>query len=137
MAIGYLLSWTEFERGYGQRPDGYSLHASEEACDRYLKAFYDDRPKDGLTPDEYEEPDTQKPKAVEISAELALVLEKKTRESNGMRLGQSSLTLGKTAQGGLTAKLDEKLLARLMPEAEKIQLDKACAEGLPAPRRSI
>lgn len=37
MSHAYLLSWTEHERGWGQRPDGYSLHESPEECQRYLK----------------------------------------------------------------------------------------------------
>lgn len=46
--------WEESERGWGVRPDGYSLHPSEEARERYIQAYWDRMPAD--PPDEYERP---------------------------------------------------------------------------------
>jgi hypothetical protein len=50
----YRISWTESETGWGQRPDGYSLHISFTEASRYLKKTYDVLPEQ--TPDEYEFP---------------------------------------------------------------------------------
>lgn len=47
--------WEESERGWGTRPDGYSLHLSEDDRVRFIKAYWDGMP-DGV-PDEYERPD--------------------------------------------------------------------------------
>lgn len=44
--------WEEAERGMGSRPDGYSLHVSEEHRARFVKAYWDKQP-DGPAPDEY------------------------------------------------------------------------------------
>jgi hypothetical protein len=55
----YKIVWIESERGWGQRPDGYSLHASKEEADRYIAehwAFYEKR-YGTKTPDEYSYPD--------------------------------------------------------------------------------
>lgn len=30
------IDWIESERGWGQRPDGYSLHLNVEDCERYV-----------------------------------------------------------------------------------------------------
>jgi hypothetical protein len=49
-------SWTESESGWGQRPDGYSLHLNKEAHKAFVKAYWDSQPK-GPTPAEYSRPD--------------------------------------------------------------------------------
>ena len=57
-------SWTEFESGWGCRPDGYTLHLSKEHRDRYMESFYARQPKE--VPREYSQPDNNlKPTAVE------------------------------------------------------------------------
>lgn len=35
----YEVEWTEYERGWGQRPDGFSYHCTEEAARKYIKEF--------------------------------------------------------------------------------------------------
>lgn len=137
MPTAYVMSWTEFERGWGQRPDGVSLHASPEDFERYVKAFYDRRPKGGPVPDEYEQPDGAEPKAVEISAELETALRHAARESGGLRLGRGSLTMGKSAQGRPMAQMEAGLLARLLAEAEKAVLDEAAKGASPGPKRAM
>jgi hypothetical protein len=37
MFILYVQKWTESEAGWGQRPDGYSLHISRDERDRVAK----------------------------------------------------------------------------------------------------
>jgi len=46
--------WEESERGWGQRPDGYSLHLTEEDRVAYIKAYWEVMPSD--VPDEYSRP---------------------------------------------------------------------------------
>lgn len=49
-----IQKWEESERGWGTRPDGYSIHPSEEARSSYVKAYNDALPAEA--PDEYERP---------------------------------------------------------------------------------
>jgi transcription elongation factor Elf1 len=35
----YRIEWTEYERGWGQRHDSYSYHASKEIADNHLDAL--------------------------------------------------------------------------------------------------
>jgi hypothetical protein len=47
--------WLERERGWGQRPDGYSLHLSETDRKTYCKDYWDKMPDE--VPDEYSKED--------------------------------------------------------------------------------
>lgn len=47
--------WEESEAGWGTRPDGYSLHRSEEDRKRFVKAHWDGMP--ATPPSEYSRPD--------------------------------------------------------------------------------
>ena len=47
--------WEESERGWGTRPDGYSLHVSEDDRARFIKTYWDGMPAE--VPDEYSRPD--------------------------------------------------------------------------------
>ncbi len=49
-----VQKWFEFERGYGARPDGYSLHLSESDRTAYIRAYFDTMPKEA--PDVYSQP---------------------------------------------------------------------------------
>lgn len=46
--------WEESERGWGCRPDGYSLHISEEDRVDFIKAYWDKMP--AFAPSEYSRP---------------------------------------------------------------------------------
>lgn len=48
------MDWDESEAGWGVRPDGYSLHISEEDYNVYLKEYWKRMPKN--TPHEYSRP---------------------------------------------------------------------------------
>lgn len=51
--------WMESERGWGQRPDGYSLHRTAEDCKRFIKEYWSRMPprdQFGNPPDEYSFP---------------------------------------------------------------------------------
>lgn len=49
-----VQKWEESERGWGTRPDGYSIHPDQAALTRFVKAYWDKMPKE--TPDEYSRP---------------------------------------------------------------------------------
>lgn len=50
-----VQKWEESEAGWGQRPDGCSLHLSEEDRAAYVKAYWDRMPSSA--PSEYSRPD--------------------------------------------------------------------------------
>jgi hypothetical protein len=47
--------WEESERGWGTRPDGFSLHLSYGGLAAYIRRHWDSLPDEA--PDEYERPD--------------------------------------------------------------------------------
>lgn len=49
----FVLEGTEYERGWGQRPDGYVLFKDEEAADEYLRKIDQERRDAQFVPDEY------------------------------------------------------------------------------------
>lgn len=55
-----VQDWEESERGWGPRPDGFTLHLTLEACKAYReehwrrqKAYFDEHLGSGVTPEEY------------------------------------------------------------------------------------
>jgi len=50
-----VQKWEETERGWGTRPDGFSLHLSIESLTTYVKKYWDTMPD--KTPSEYSRPD--------------------------------------------------------------------------------
>lgn len=48
------MSWEESERGWGTRPDGYSIHKSVADCQQFVKEYWDKMPD--AVPDEYSRP---------------------------------------------------------------------------------
>ena len=38
------VGWEESERGWGTRPDGCSLHISEEDYHKFIRAYWDKQP---------------------------------------------------------------------------------------------
>lgn len=55
MPLAYLMTWTESERGWGQRPDGHSLHATKADWEAYLAKH--NAQKTTEVPDEYSFPE--------------------------------------------------------------------------------
>lgn len=51
-----LQWWVESERGWGVRPDGYSLHLGKQERDAYVRAYWAAQPP-GPAPDEYSRPE--------------------------------------------------------------------------------
>ncbi len=64
----FAMSWTEYERGWGQRPDGYTFHSSVEEFQRFLKEFYAKQP--AHVPDEYSKPNSNTPTVMMVSHSL-------------------------------------------------------------------
>lgn len=55
--FGYCVLWTESEQGWGQRPDGYSLHLSLDSVKK-MRADLTESRKGTSTPHEYDHPET-------------------------------------------------------------------------------
>jgi len=47
-----IEEWTEYERGWGQRPDGFSIHLTRKDYDEFIADYWSRQPK-GHVPDEY------------------------------------------------------------------------------------
>lgn len=67
-----IVHWVEFERGMGQRPDGFSIHSDVNECLKYVEEYWKRMPKD--TPDEYEAP-TSPPTPIVLSRTELEILE--------------------------------------------------------------
>ncbi len=61
--------WEESERGWGTRPDGFSLHFSLGCLERYIKKYWDGMPDEA--PDEYSRP-SGTPYEAEVSDQVFL-----------------------------------------------------------------
>lgn len=66
-----VMEWEESERGWGTRPDGYSIHISPEAYETWLAAYWARMPKE--TPDEYERPALRQPISLTLPSEHPVV----------------------------------------------------------------
>lgn len=75
-----VQKWEESERGWGTRPDGCSLHLTEEDRKKFLEEYWARQPKGGEVPDEYSRPDGTPYKA-QIDRET---FEKVQASSNGI-----------------------------------------------------
>jgi fructose-1,6-bisphosphatase/inositol monophosphatase family enzyme len=74
------LSWTESESGWGIRPDGCSLHKTENDAKLFVKEYWKRMPAE--TPDEYSFPDSE-PRTVQVSDKLYQRVEER---KHGIRL---------------------------------------------------
>lgn len=69
MPVAVRVCWTEYERGWGSRPDGVTLHRDEKEARRYIKDYWDRQPPavNGRAPDCYSAPG--QPELVRVSEE--------------------------------------------------------------------
>lgn len=84
------IEWTETEAGWGQRPDGYSLHKSPEAAAVYLKKIYDALP--ASIPEEYDYPSNgwrEPAEATPVEIDDRSVLAKAFGNSDSLRVFRS------------------------------------------------
>lgn len=88
-----LLGWTESEAGWGQRPDGYSVHPTREALKDYISEYWAAerrRNPSGETPHEYTRPDGDRGTMIVISGELRTDLNRALKEGkHGVRIWNS------------------------------------------------
>ena len=87
--MAYVMSWTESESGWGCRPDGYSLHVSQEAFQEYVKSHWEllKRLNGPGTPHEYDRPDADVVRLKPITKKAAKELEES--KSGSLRIWQS------------------------------------------------
>lgn len=78
-----MQPWIESERGWGQRPDGCSLHKTSKDLHQFCEDYWAKMPEQ--TPDEYSRPDGSS-RVIVISEELHNRLAK---SENGIRLWQN------------------------------------------------
>lgn len=64
----FAMSWTEYERGWGCRPDGFTFHSSVEEFQNFLREFLSHQPKQ--VPDEYSQADKDTPFVMMVSESL-------------------------------------------------------------------
>ncbi len=71
----YQVNWTEYERGWGQRPDGTTYHKTKELAEKYIQ-YYDNKYNSGTSvPDCYTR--AEPPVLVEVSKEIFDEVQKK------------------------------------------------------------
>ncbi len=90
--ITILETWTESESGWGNRPDGGSLHLTKDDYEKFVKMHWESEKKrnpSGNTPYEYTRQD-QNPKAVYVSDKLYNLLLKE-KKKHGIWLFQSEM----------------------------------------------
>jgi hypothetical protein len=59
MQAAIMVEWMESEAGWGQRPDGYSLHLSKDDAEKYIRDYWAGMPprdEHGRPPEVYERP---------------------------------------------------------------------------------
>lgn len=96
MPEALVQEWLETEAGWGHRPDGYSVHLSDEDRVKFCTAYWERMPardKSGRPPAEYSREDGD-PIWCEISDQLFAQLQKKKNEF-GIRLWRSEGTISK------------------------------------------
>ena len=72
----WVLEWEESERGWGCRPDGYSVHASKADCRNFVAAYWAGMPDrvNGEAPDEYSRPRRDEPTRLVVPADHGFAL---------------------------------------------------------------
>lgn len=67
------VMWTEYERGWGQRFDGYSFHINKDHAEEYIRNFLETtRLKDGAVSDYYVSP--EEPRIIEVDPLFAMLV---------------------------------------------------------------
>lgn len=88
MKAALLVTWSESERGWGQRPDGASLHLSQQDVKAYVRAYWEEEKRnnpDGGVPHEYSRPDVERGRLVLVDDALHQRL---AENQHGLRLWQ-------------------------------------------------
>jgi hypothetical protein len=65
----FVQNWEERERGWGSRPDGFTIHVDKEQLDKYVAWYHKTFNNKSAAPDEYTTTDGS-PIEIEVSDEL-------------------------------------------------------------------
>jgi hypothetical protein len=126
-----VTEWLETERGWGQRPDGYSLHLTLRDMKKYIQEYWDsmpDRGPGGEAPDEYSRPcGPENGVWCECSDELYQQVIAAAIAHNGLRVWENDGVIEKS-QTGLRTFVDRKT-----HERRKAQEKKDLTEAIPSP----
>jgi hypothetical protein len=79
------VEWIESERGWGQRPDGISLHISQKEAEKYIVKYWKDQTND-FVPDEYSYP--EEPKSFDLNNKKII---KELKENKSIRIWNNEL----------------------------------------------
>ena len=93
--------WEESERGWGVRPDGFSLHVDQTELSRYLREYTKDRT--GPAPDEYDRP-CGKPYLCVVDDETFERIQEKKSERSFSNIYPSPALKGDDQTGWVTMK---------------------------------
>jgi len=98
MHPAWMITWTESERGWGQRSDGASLHLTKEDGAMYVAEYWAQEKirndaAGGGTPDEYERPDDEGKRVLIATKLLKKIQESRTGKS--IRVTNSTLNESK------------------------------------------
>jgi hypothetical protein len=85
--VAYLITWTESEKGWGIRPDGASLHLTQDNAKVFLKEYWDGMPAEA--PHEFSRNDNATGSLVAVSPDLYAQL--KGNKKHSVRLSQTEL----------------------------------------------
>lgn len=67
--VAYKINWFEFERGWGSRPDGISLHKTKNDGKQYITKYWNEMPNE--VPNEYSAPNGNEFTLIEVSKEIS------------------------------------------------------------------
>ncbi len=76
----YVETWTEYERGWGSRPDGFTLHIDRGSHHRFVSRYNQEHNNSAEVPDEYSQADGNV-RLVKVSEKL---YQKVLSSGNGM-----------------------------------------------------
>lgn len=79
--------WLESERGWGQRPDGYTLHLTMEDCKKYRDEYWSKQPDD--VPECYSR-ECGDPFSVAVAPKLFKLVKEKSKEGRCVRVDSLS-----------------------------------------------
>ena len=119
------MPWIEMERGWGQRPDGCSLHNSPGDCAGFVLDYEKTLPDEA--PAEYERPALSQPKVLLCSDGLAALVK---LSGGSLRLGKSTYRIDDQA-GSI-----EPTLPQLVEDARRAVADVESSEiaaAIPVP----
>lgn len=78
--IVVLQTWSEYERGWGQRPDGQTIHLTLEDCKKYVAGYNAKFNNKSVVPDEYTAADPST-SLVDIGPKLYEKLQKRLKDT--------------------------------------------------------